>query len=79
MDVGVTSLCSTVRGVSTGDVHANHVPQVALQRTPLVAVRSGGRVGHLVWFHHGHDRAGLLWSAAVGHGAGERTERRIIA
>lgn len=30
LDIGIASLCSTVCGVSTRDIHANHVPQVSL-------------------------------------------------
>lgn len=74
LDTAVAPLCSCgVTGIASWswDVHADHVPEVTLQRTPMVVWRPRrGWVGHGFCFHHGHGhRAGLLGTAAVWHGA----------
>lgn len=81
LDAGVAPLGR--RGVGrlpsrSWDVHADHVPEVTLQR-PTVVVQGacGGGLGYRFRFHHGHgDRGGLLRAAAVRHGA-EREKTRI--
>lgn len=71
LDAVASSLGGRVIAVPPGDVHTDHIPQVPLER-PAVVVRSTSRgVWYWLWLHHGHDRAGLLGAAAVGHGAGE--------
>lgn len=80
LDAGVAPLCRRgVPGVGARPryVHADHVPEVALQGPPVVVGRGGRRrVGHWLRLHHGHgDWAGLLGTAAVGHGAVETGTR----
>lgn len=78
LHAGVAPLCC--HGVAaipswSRNVHADHVPEVTLQRAPVVVWCPRWRwVGHRLCFHHGHrDRAWLLGAAAVWHGAVERT------
>ncbi len=62
---GVASFSSSSR-----NVHADHVPEVTLQRPAMVGRRPRGRrVGHWLCFDHGHgDGARLLGAAAApGH------------
>lgn len=83
LDAGVAPLGR--RGVGglpsrSWDVHADHVPEVTLQR-PTVVVQGacGGGLGYWFRFHHGHgDRGGLLRAAAVRHGAADEREKTRI-
>lgn len=77
LDTGVAPLCCCwVAGIPSRsrDVHADHVPEVTLQRPPVVVYCCcRRRVRHWFCFYHGHgDRTWLLGTATVGHRAVEQ-------
>lgn len=83
LDAGVAPLgCRGVSGLPSRsrDVHADHVPEVTLQRPTVVVQRAcGGRLGHWLRFHHGHgDRGWLLRAAAVRHGAADEKKKTRV-